>query len=131
MSDFHGMLERVTVGCKGIDAFLLCHKALSSRVELSVKQAAQLCSLAINGTADLRAFTLCNTQMETSNAKQVANMPKFEDVLCNKLGLSDSTMNYVCTSSNPEGKHDLGALLKFFATLACVTGGRRQALPIQ
>jgi hypothetical protein len=27
-------------------------------------------------------------------------------------------MNHVCTSSNPEGKHDVDALLKFFDTLA-------------
>jgi hypothetical protein len=33
--------------------------------------------------------------------------------------MSDSAMNYVCTSSKPEGKPDVDALLKFFDTLAC------------
>jgi hypothetical protein len=72
MANLYAMLERVTVGCKGIDAFLLCHKALSTRVEPSAKQAARLGNLAIGGTTDLRAFTLCFTQMDTANAKQAS-----------------------------------------------------------
>jgi hypothetical protein len=86
MANVYGMLERVTAGCKGIDAFLLCHKASSTRVQPSVKQAARLYNLAISSKTDFGAFTLCFTQTETSNAKQVANMPEFvEHFICNKL----------------------------------------------
>jgi hypothetical protein len=81
MANVYGMLERVTAGCKGIDAFLLCHKASSTRVQPSVNQAARRGNLAIGDTADFGAFTLCFTQMDTGNAKQVANLPKFMDVL--------------------------------------------------
>jgi hypothetical protein len=56
--------------------------------------------------------------MDTANAKQVASMPKFVNVLRKKLGMSGSTMNHVCTSSDPEGKPDVDALLKFFDSLA-------------
>jgi hypothetical protein len=52
MSHLYGMLERVTAGCKRIYAFLLCHKASSTRVEPSVKQATRLGNQAISGTTD-------------------------------------------------------------------------------
>jgi hypothetical protein len=43
-------------------------------------------------------------------SRQVEKVPKFVDVLGNKLGMSDSALNYVCTLSNPEGKPDVDAV---------------------
>jgi hypothetical protein len=115
MSDLHGMLERVIAGCKGIDSFLLCHKASSTGAEPSMKQAA----LGTWEPGNQRHGRLWSVYLALHTSEH--GECKAGGQTCQSLWMSfvtswevsDSTMNYVCTSSNAEGKPNLDALLKF------------------
>jgi hypothetical protein len=103
----YGMLQRVTACCKGIDAFLLCHNASSTRVEPFVKQAARLGDLAIGGTADFRESTLCFTQWTRRLQSKWRTCQSLSISFARSWGCQ-SPQWITCTSSNPKGEPGRG-----------------------